>query len=126
MMNLRTQKRLVLFLEAKKKDIYIFLFNVDELLNSVLQFEQYIDELAKINGRSIFFVVITCPPSRLSYWMHESPITTKPYFVKAQDVIWHKTSQSFSTMQAPCGASNLSDREYQVVWYMDKEQIANE
>jgi len=62
----------------------------------------------------------------MSYWLNESPITKKPYFVKSQDVLWKKLSQSHTTMQAPCGASNISDREYQVLWFFDKAQIDRE
>ena len=91
-----------------------------------MQFENFIEELAKVNGRSIWFVVITCPASRLSYWLNESPITKKPFFVRAQDVTWRKVSQSFNTMQAPSGPTNLADREHTVIWYMDKAQVESD
>ena len=88
-----------------------------------MQVENFIDEVFEKNSRSQWFVLITCPPSMLSYWMHESPIASKPYCSKVQDLTWCKVSANYSTMQSPSGTSNISDTEFQLLYYMDKDNV---
>ena len=88
-----------------------------------VQVEKFIDEVAEKNVRRQFFALITLPPSKMSYWMKESALLTKPYFSKVQDLCWWKTSANFGVMQCPSGPSNISDSEYQVLYYFDLDNI---
>jgi hypothetical protein len=87
------------------------------------QIEKFIDDIAERNARPQWFALITCPPSKLSYWATQTPILQKEYCSKGEPLIWCKVSQTWGAMQAPSGPSLFSDNEFAVLFYMNKDNI---
>jgi hypothetical protein len=88
-----------------------------------MQVEEYIQQIFEKNSRTQWFVIITCPPSKLSYWMEESALVSKPYCSKVSDITWCKVAPNYTTMSSPSGPSMINDTEFQVLYFMDKDNV---